>query len=99
MRYRFAALSGLFCLLSTVSLQAQSSTGEIDVTVTDASDALVAGARIIVKGWDTGAVARTNETNASGIATVPLLNPGIYDVTVEKDGFKTAPQASRPSSD
>jgi hypothetical protein len=70
-------------------LDAQTSTGEIDVAVTDASEALVSGARVTVTGADTGVVARTVSTNAAGLAAIPLLNPGTYNVRVEKDGFKT----------
>jgi hypothetical protein len=51
---RFLILTGVFGLLSAALLQAQSSTGEIDVTVTDASEALVSGARIVIKGSDNG---------------------------------------------
>src|SRR6266566_1857729 len=68
---------------------AQSSTGEIDVSVTDASDAAVMDARVTITGSETGALVRQLTTHASGLAPVPLLNPGIYDVKVEKEGFKT----------
>jgi len=70
-------------------LRGQTSTGEIDVTVTDASDAIVVGARVTIVGVDTGATARAVTTNTAGIAAVPLLNPATYNVKVEKDGFKT----------
>src|SRR5580693_1862518 len=80
----------LLCALASVALlQAQTSTGEIDVAVSDASEAVITGARVTVTGSDTGAVARTIMTNASGLAAIPLLQPGKYDVRVEKDGFKT----------
>jgi hypothetical protein len=80
----------LFCALASITLlQAQTSTGEIDVAVSDASEAVIAGARVTVTGADTGAVARTILTNSSGLAAIPLLQPGKYDVRVEKDGFKT----------
>jgi hypothetical protein len=68
-------------------LHAQSSTGELDITVADATDALIADARVTVTGSETGAVVRTLKTNASGLAAIPLLNPGTYDS--EKAGFKT----------
>jgi len=70
-------------------LLAQSSTGEIDVTVIDESDAIISGARISITGSDTGALVRTMRTNATGLAAVPLLNPGTYDVKIEKEGFRT----------
>jgi hypothetical protein len=70
-------------------LRAQTSTGEIDISVTDSTDAIIAGARVTIVGADTGATVRTVTTNASGIAAVPLLNPATYNVRVEKEGFKT----------
>jgi hypothetical protein len=81
----------LLLALSIVSiplLRGQTSTGEIDVTVTDASEAIIVGARVTIVGADTGATARTVTTNTAGIAAVPLLNPATYNVKVEKDGFK-----------
>jgi hypothetical protein len=80
----------LFCALTAITLLwAQTSTGEIDVAVSDASEAVITGARVTVTGAETGAVARTIVTNSSGLAAVPLLHPGTYDLRVEKDGFKT----------
>src|SRR5260370_34314872 len=70
-------------------LHAQSSTGELDVTVADATDALISDARVTVTGSETGAIVRTLKTNASGLAAVPLLNPETYDIAVEKPGCKT----------
>lgn len=40
-------------------LLAQSSTGEIDVTVTDESDAIISAAKVSITGSDTGALVRT----------------------------------------
>ncbi|HLJ13859.1 MAG TPA: TonB-dependent receptor, partial [Bryobacteraceae bacterium] len=70
-------------------LGAQSSTGEIDVTVVDATDAVITDAQVTISGAETGNVVRTLPTNTSGLAAVPLLNPGTYDIKVEKGGFKT----------
>src|SRR5262249_7179771 len=64
-------------------------TGQIDVIVTDASEALVNEARVTITGSETGAVVRVLKTNEAGLAPVPLLPPGTYDVRVEKDGFKS----------
>ena len=88
-RFQLAVLSGVFLAASIAGLWAQTSSGEIDVTVSDASAGLVSGARVTIKGAETGSVVRTLDTGASGLAAVPLLNPGIYDITVEKEGFKT----------
>jgi hypothetical protein len=81
---------GLFCALASIALlEAQTSTGEIDVSVNDASEAVITGARVTVTGAETGAIARTIQTNSSGLAAIPLLPPGTYNVRVEKAGFKT----------
>src|SRR6516225_10578073 len=82
-------LLALSILVSIPLLRGQTSTGEIDVTVTDASDSMIVGARVTIVGVDTGATARTVATNTAGIAAIPLLNPATYNVKVEKDGFKT----------
>src|SRR5215475_6318655 len=47
-------LTAVLCLASVPRLAAQTSTGEIDVAVSDASEALVSGARVTVTGSDTG---------------------------------------------
>src|SRR5947207_7238300 len=83
-------VSVMLGLLSvTAGVWAQSSTGEIDVNVTDASEAAVMDARVTITGAETGALVRQLNTNATGLAAVPLLNPGIYDIKVEKEGFRT----------
>ena len=90
MRTGFASLLVLALVFpaSRPPLRAQTSTGEIDVTVVDASGAVVAGVRVTVTGSDTGNVARTSSTNALGLAAIPLLNPSTYDIKAEKEGFK-----------
>src|SRR5205085_8100763 len=86
---RSLGIAALFCVCVAPVVRAQSSTGEIDVIVTDPSQAAVTDARVTITGAETGAVVRQLDTNVSGSAAVPLLNPGIYDVKVEKEGFKT----------
>src|SRR5689334_9134575 len=92
----FDSRSKLGCVFASVlllgsipPLPAQSSTGEIDVTVSDESDAVISNAKVSITGSDTGALVRTTATNATGLAAMPLLNPGAYDVKIEKDGFRT----------
>lgn len=70
-------------------LCAQSSTGDINVTVTDATDAVVGDANITITGAETGAVVRQLKSSTSGLAQASLLNPGTYEVRIEKAGFKT----------
>ena len=76
-------------LFAGLPLPAQTSKGEIDVTAVDASQAAVAGASVTITGSETGNIVRTLSTNASGLAAILLLNPGTYDIKVEKEGFKS----------
>ena len=75
-------------LVVSAALVAQTSTGEIDITVQDPSGAVVPKAAITLTGSDTGNVARSLATNESGIAEAPLLQPGTYDVAVSVTGFE-----------
>ena len=70
-------------------LQAQNSTGTISVTVRDPSGALVPGATVSVTGTDTGTRLRQLKTNGEGIADVPLVPPGRYNVSITMQGFKS----------
>jgi hypothetical protein len=63
-------------------------TASIRGTVTDASGASVAGAKVAVKSATLG-IERTTETNTAGEFEVPALPPGSYEVQVQKPGFGT----------
>ena len=83
----------LFCIIvltSTVPpFWAQTAaTGALDVTVTDATGAIVPGATVIVD--DGAGLNRSLTTNAQGIVSVPLLPPGDYKITISASGFKTS---------
>lgn len=77
----------LLCVLATAG-KAQTS-GEITGLVTDASGAAVGGATITATNKATGA-ARVITTNSEGLYTFPSLPPGVYELKVERAGFKTA---------
>jgi len=62
-------------------------------TVTDASGAVVAGAKITITETKTGVV-HSVTTNDSGNYEVPDLAPGQYEVAAEKEGFKKAVHSS-----
>src|SRR5712692_10777147 len=68
-------------------LQAQTY-GEITGTITDASGAVVAAVGVAVSNTANNQTRRVT-TNESGNFTVPFLAPGLYDIRVEKEGFKT----------
>ena len=77
-----------FLMLSSVLLFSQGgATGTILGTVLDNSGAVVSGATITVTNVGTGVINHT-KTGTSGDYTVPFLQPGIYKVTVEAQGFQ-----------
>ncbi len=78
-----------FLLLFAVSAWAQTSTSRITGTVKDASEAIVPNAKVTAKNEATG-ITLTQNTTGAGVYSFPSLNPGIYTITVEIAGFKTA---------
>ena len=73
----------LFLIVSSAEAQNATLTG----TVVDGSGAPVGGASVTAKSPQTGAV-RTGTTNDNGAYRVVELQPGPYEVTIEKSGFK-----------
>ena len=67
---------------------AQLLSGSIDGNVTDSSQAVVAGARVMAKEEATSLI-RETATSAAGTYSLPNLPPGRYDVTVSSSGFQT----------
>src|SRR5260370_22004449 len=84
----------IFAVCSLPSLPysfAQKNTGDIHGTVTDPSDALIAGCALTLTDQDTGAVRKTT-SDAQGAFSFLQLPVGTYTVTASKDGFKTVSQ-------
>ncbi|MFN7919617.1 MAG: carboxypeptidase regulatory-like domain-containing protein [Bryobacteraceae bacterium] len=75
-------------LAAALPLAAQISTGALVGTVKDASNAVVAGARVEAKNTATGAV-RSTTTDGVGEYSIPNLPAARYNVTVTMQGFKT----------
>ncbi|MEO7144733.1 MAG: carboxypeptidase regulatory-like domain-containing protein [Bryobacteraceae bacterium] len=75
-------------ILTAALLPAQTSTGEIDITVQDSTGAVIPKATIAITGADTGNLARTLATNAVGLAQAPLLQPGAYNIAISATGFE-----------
>src|SRR5437588_1416914 len=69
----------------------QTETGQISGTVTDATGAIVVGAKVVAKSVNTG-LTRDTTTNSAGIYTIPTLKPDIYEVTVQATGFQSITQ-------
>jgi hypothetical protein len=87
MKPRCNARWAWFALLFIWIASAQSERGTISGTVTDATGALVAGAKVTVTNTATG-VAITQTSNASGDFVVPSIPAGTYTVRVEREGFR-----------
>lgn len=74
--------------LTQVSGFAQLTEATLKGAVTDSAESAVAGGSIKVRNQETGLV-RATSTDGSGVFLVAGLAPGIYTITVERDGFKT----------
>jgi hypothetical protein len=86
-------VTGLALLtLALASLFGQTEKAQLSGTVTDRSNAVVPGANIAVTNSAVG-VKRTTQTNDAGNYVVPFLDPATYELTVQKDGFRTLSRA------
>src|SRR5689334_2443861 len=75
-------------LLALLAAAAYAQTsGEINGRVTDASKAVAPGAAVTAVNIDRGTT-RTSKSNDQGYYSLPSLDPGAYEVTVELPGFK-----------
>src|SRR5262245_63031968 len=63
--------------------------GQISGMVTDTTGGVLVGATVTVTNTQTGATA-TQQANSAGLYVFPNLLPGVYNVKVEMDGFRTA---------
>src|SRR5262245_10039258 len=77
----------LVCLPAGIA-STQSSTSRIEGTVVDASGAVVPNASITVTNEDTG-VSYEAKTGTAGTFSIPSLTPGLYTVSVSRQGFDT----------
>jgi hypothetical protein len=83
--------AALAATLGSGALLAQTSMGRISGTVTDSSDASVAGAKITITSVATQA-SRTVQTDGNGFYAVTNLSIGNYKVEANKEGFKSQSQ-------
>jgi hypothetical protein len=70
-----------------ISVSAQTTSTTILGTVSDASGAILAGAKVTAVNTRTG-VKREVVTSSTGDFSFPLLDVGVYDLTVDSHGFK-----------
>ena len=78
---------GLAILVLAFAAAAQTATGTITGNVTDASGAIVPGAKVTIDNLKTG-VKQTTQANNQGAFLQSYLIPGDYKVTVEMTGFE-----------
>ncbi|HVI07552.1 MAG TPA: carboxypeptidase regulatory-like domain-containing protein, partial [Candidatus Binatia bacterium] len=84
-RHLYLLLSFVLCAVFSF---AQSSTGTIQGTVTDAQGAVVPGAAVSVTNLDTNRAVQLT-TNGDGLFSLPALDPAPYKVEVKAPNFKT----------
>jgi outer membrane receptor protein involved in Fe transport len=90
MTLRLVSLACILLLLSSGAF-AQTETGQITGTITDATGAVLVDAKVVVKSVNTG-LTRETTTNSSGIYTIPSLRPDAYDVVITAVGFQSLTQ-------
>jgi len=82
----------LFLLLAACSnpgrLLAQTEKAQVNGAVLDPSGAVVASVQVTAINTATGA-RRSVLTNEQGLYNLPFLDPGTYDIQVQKEGFRT----------
>lgn len=78
----------LFAALFSAAAVAQTPTGEIRGRIVDSADAVIPNAKVEITNKDTGVVLRT-VSNQVGNYLVRSLIPGIYQLDVRSDGFKS----------
>jgi hypothetical protein len=82
------ALSLVWSPASSITIFAQVQTGRIVAVVVDPSGASVPGASITVTDVETN-IPHVTTSGTGGEYVVTPLGPGIYQVTIKKDGFQT----------
>ena len=79
-------------LLFTFTLTALAQTAQVTGRVTDQTGAVMPDTKVTLTNVENG-FKREAVTNSEGYFTVPLLQPGTYQIAVEKSGFKPLAQA------
>ena len=87
-RLMTAALGVVVALGIAVSASAQTVTGTLQGTVTDASGGVLPAATVTIRNLETGAT-RELTTNSIGFYSAPFLPIGRYTVTAKLNGFAT----------
>jgi hypothetical protein len=75
------------CLLLAPAGHAQTSQGNIVGLVTDASSAVIPRVTVTARNPETG-FTYTAVTNEEGLYRIPYVNPAVYDISYEAQGFR-----------
>lgn len=81
------ALFALLTLFSPAAL-AQGERATVTGTVSDSTGAIIPDAAVAIRNTETNVTTRTT-TNSAGLFYAPALPPGLYEVTTNKQGFRT----------
>ncbi len=84
---RFTLIVSLLAILMPFAAFAQSSTGAISGTVTDANSNAMPGVTVTATNTATH-ITRTVTSNGAGHYEIPLLPPGVYHLGAELSGFQ-----------
>ena len=76
------------CLIAAVSAMAQSTRGTILGHVVDATGATVPRTKITIENQNTGLKSDVTSSD-DGEYTAPNLDPGVYQISITAEGFKT----------
>lgn len=82
----------LVLLLSATGMFAQTTTAQLTGRITDPSGSVIPGAGVTVTNIDTQ-IKRQTRSNQEGYYTVPLLEPGNYEISIAMSGFKPMAQS------
>ena len=88
--HRFFTCAAMLLLLPVMAF-AQTVTGTLQGTVSDAKGAVVQGADVVIRNMETGQE-RTVKTNSEGAYTATFLPLGRYTVTASGTGFSKVQQ-------
>jgi hypothetical protein len=87
--FRAGVLAAVLALAAPEVLAQARQNSTLTGVVRDASGAVLPGATVIVQSPNLVGGAQTTVTDADGTYRFPLLQPGVYELTVELAGFKT----------
>jgi hypothetical protein len=94
LRYRIGILALIITACLALAANAQEITGSFVGSVKDSTGAAIAGATVTITDSEKKAVVRIVTTNEEGQFSAPLLQPGVYEISVEAPNFKKQVQRS-----